>query len=166
MAVESGGLSFILADRGELDIHSARWRIPEAKTPAGERDVELTAFTRDELRAHLARRPLTASSPLFPTWPGGRLNDSNTRNRLHNGEPARPATETRRTRPAIKGLMERVNEKRAAGGPDASARTRDAAHAAPYVGDARADRRPGCSLGDGTGRHLDAAQLGTGLGSC
>ncbi len=57
----------ILADRGELDIHSARWRIPEAKTPAGERDVELTAFTLDEMRAHLARRPLTASSPLFPT---------------------------------------------------------------------------------------------------
>ena len=106
----------ILADRGELDIHAGRWRIPEAKTPAGERDVELTAFTLDELRAHLARRPLAARSPLFPTWPGGRLNDSNMRNRLLNGEPAKPATETRPARRPIKGLVQRVNEKRAAQG--------------------------------------------------
>lgn len=72
----------IAADRGELDLHAARWRIPEAKTDAGERDVELTAFTLDELRAHLARRPLSARSPLFPTRTGGRLNASNVRNRL------------------------------------------------------------------------------------
>lgn len=70
------------ADRGELDLHAARWRIPEAKTDAGERDLELTAFTLDELRAHLARRPLSARSPLFPTRTGGRLNASNVRSRL------------------------------------------------------------------------------------
>jgi integrase len=106
----------ILADRGELDIHAGRWRIPEAKTPAGERDIELTAFTLDELRAHLARRPLPARSPLFPTRPGGRLNDSNMRNRLLNGEPAKPATDTQPSRKPIKGLVQRVNEKRAAEG--------------------------------------------------
>ena len=72
----------ISADRGEIDVHAARWRIPEAKTDAGERDVELTAYTLDELRAHVARRPLTARSPLFPTRTGGRLNASNVRNRL------------------------------------------------------------------------------------
>ena len=71
-----------LTDRGEVDIHAARWRIPEAKTDAGERDVELTAFTLDELRGHLAARRPAARGPLFPTRTGGRLNASNIRNRL------------------------------------------------------------------------------------
>jgi integrase len=71
-----------LTDRGELDIHAGRWRIPEAKTDAGERDVELTAFTLDELRGHLAARRPPARGPLFPTRTGGRLNAPNIRNRL------------------------------------------------------------------------------------
>ena len=71
-----------LADRGEVDLHAARWRIPEAKTDAGERDVELTAHTLGELRSHLATRRPTARGPLFPTRTGRRLNASNIRNRL------------------------------------------------------------------------------------
>jgi integrase len=70
------------ADRGELDIHAGRWRIPAAKTDAGARDVELTAYTLDELRSHLATRRPPAQGPLFPTRTGGRLNASNIRNRL------------------------------------------------------------------------------------
>jgi len=77
---------------------------------SGERDVELTAYTLGELRAHLAARPLAVNSPLFPTRPGGRLNASNVRNRLLNGSPARNG------RQPIHGVVQRVNEKRAAEG--------------------------------------------------
>lgn len=72
----------IRADRSDLDVHAARWRIPTSKTEAGERDVELTAFTLSELRTHLAARRPGTRAPLFPTRTGGRLNASNIRNRL------------------------------------------------------------------------------------
>jgi integrase len=42
------------ATRARLDVHGGRLRIGEAKTEAGLRDVELTAFLLDELRGHLA----------------------------------------------------------------------------------------------------------------
>jgi hypothetical protein len=32
------------ADRGDIDLAAGRWRIPQAKTEAGQRDVELTMF--------------------------------------------------------------------------------------------------------------------------
>ncbi len=48
--------------------------------------------------------------PLFPTRTGGRLNASNIRNRLLIGTPARNG------QPAIKGVVERANEERAAEG--------------------------------------------------
>ena len=77
----------IAADRGDLDLAAGRWRIPEAKTDAGERDVELTMFLADELREHVARmqslgRPRGAREPMWPTRTGGRLNASNVRRRL------------------------------------------------------------------------------------
>jgi integrase len=71
-----------LADRGDLDLESGRWRIPKSKTDAGARDVELTAYTTRELQRHLAARAPGAHEPLFPTRNGGRLNASNIRNRL------------------------------------------------------------------------------------
>ena len=124
-------------------MHAARWRIPEAKTDAGERDVELTAYTLDELRSHLARRPLPARSPLFPTRTGGRLNASNVRNRL------------------LPEVVKRANEKREKAG-----RMLLPAKVTPHtlrrtLGDARAHRRPRRPLGHGTdgarGRAADSA---------
>jgi integrase len=70
------------AERGEVDLELGRWRIPDSKTVAGERDVELTAFTLAELEQHLATRTPGPREPLFPTRAGGRLNASNIRNRL------------------------------------------------------------------------------------
>jgi len=77
----------ITADRGDFDLAGGRWRIPAAKTDAGERDVELPLFLADELREHVAamqalRRPTGARKPMWPTLTGGRLNPSNVRNRL------------------------------------------------------------------------------------
>ena len=48
--------------------------------------------------------------PLFPTRTGGWLNASDIRNRLLNGIPARDG------KPAIKGVVELANDKRAAEG--------------------------------------------------
>jgi integrase len=76
------------ARRSRLDVHGGRLRVGEAKTEAGLRDLELTAFLLDELRAHLAAVPNDlrdahgAKLPIFPTRTGGTLNASNLRNRL------------------------------------------------------------------------------------
>jgi integrase len=75
------------ADRGEFDLAGDHWRIPEAKTDAGERTLELTVFCAEEQRGHVAStaslgRPIRARDPMYPTLPGGRLNDSNIRERL------------------------------------------------------------------------------------
>jgi integrase len=76
------------APLARLDVHGARLGVGEAKTEAGLRDLELTAFLLDELRAHLAaipaglRKSRGAALPVFPTRTGGRLNASNVRNRL------------------------------------------------------------------------------------
>jgi integrase len=66
------------------------------KTEAGiDRHLELSAFLIDELRSYVASLPPTlrdrkgAGLPLFPTYPGGRLNPSNIRNRLLKGTPAK-----------------------------------------------------------------------------
>jgi integrase len=66
----------------------------------GLRDLELTAFLLDELRAHLAAVPAKlrdthgAKLPIFPTRTGGMLNASNLRGRL------------------LKETVKRVNERR------------------------------------------------------
>jgi integrase len=88
------------APRARLDLHGGRLRVGEAKTAAGLRDLELTAFLLDELRSHLAAIPADlrdahhAELPIFPTRTGGRLNASNIRNRL------------------LKETVKRVNERR------------------------------------------------------
>lgn len=84
---------------GDLDLDGGRLRIPDAKSEAGVRDVDLTAFLLDELVAHVAEaerlgRPTGPDKPLFRTRTGGRLNPSNVRNRL------------------LAGVTERVNEYR------------------------------------------------------
>jgi integrase len=76
------------ARRARLDVHGGRLRVGDAKTEAGLRDLELTAFLLDELRAHLAGVPAElrdadgAKLPIFPTRTGGTLNASNVRSRL------------------------------------------------------------------------------------
>jgi integrase len=104
------------APRARLDLHGGRLRVGEAKTEAGLRDLELTAFLLDELRAHLAAVPAAvrdrggAALPIFPTRTGGRLNPSNVRNRLLNGTPPRSG------RAPTQGVVQRVNERRSAEG--------------------------------------------------
>ena len=80
----------IAADRGDFDLKLGRWRIPDSKTDAGRRDVELSAFLVNELRAHVANmkslgRPTGQRAPMFSTSTGGRQNPSNVRNRLLAG---------------------------------------------------------------------------------
>jgi integrase len=70
---------------GDLDLHHARLRVADAKTEAGIREVELTMWLVDELRAHLQMLqahglPMGPNAWLFPTATGGqrdpdRLND-------------------------------------------------------------------------------------------
>jgi integrase len=106
----------IESPRGRLDLHAGQLVLGK-KTEAGiDRTLEVSAFLLDELRAHLAALPGVlrdahgAALPIFPTRTGGHLNASNIRNRLLNGTPARG------TRSPTKGVVERVNEKRAAEG--------------------------------------------------
>lgn len=104
------------ARRARLDLHGGRLRVGEAKTEAGLRDIELTAFLLDELGAHLTALPARlhktrgGALPVFPTRTGGRLSASNVRNRLLNGTPASNG------KPAVKGVVQRVNDRRAADG--------------------------------------------------
>ena len=78
------------APRARLDLYGGRLRVGEAKTEAGLRDLELTAFLLDELRTHLGAIPAKLreshgpAMPVFPTGTGGRLSASNVRNRLLN----------------------------------------------------------------------------------
>lgn len=95
-----------VADRGDFDLAAGRWRIPAAKTDAGERDVELSIFLADELRGHVARRGVRSRDPMWPTYRGGRLNPSNIRTRLLHGIPDRPG------RRGIRGAVQRANDLR------------------------------------------------------
>jgi integrase len=110
------------APRSRLDMHGGRLRVGESKTAAGLRDIELTALVLDELRPHLAatspalRERHGAALPIFHSRTGDRLNASNLRNRLLIGTPGRPAADGCPARPGVRGLVERVNEKRAAEG--------------------------------------------------
>jgi integrase len=76
------------APLGRLDIHGGRLRVGEAKTEAGLRDIELTAFLAGELRGQLAgisgslRDRHGAALPVFHSRTGRALNASNVRNRL------------------------------------------------------------------------------------
>lgn len=100
------------ATLARLDIHGGRLQVGEAKTEAGLRDLELTAFCLDELRPHLAglsrhlRDLRGAALPIFPTRTGGTLNPPNVRNRLL-AETVKRANE-RRERDGRQLLPERV----------------------------------------------------------
>lgn len=111
----------IESDRGWLDLHSGTLRLGK-KTAAGRgRTLELSAFLLDELRAHLAAVPAVlrdsggATLPLYPTRTGGRLNASNVRNRLLSGTPPKTLPNGK-VKHGTKGVVQRVNEKRAAEG--------------------------------------------------
>ena len=106
----------IESPRGRLDLHTGQLVLGK-KTEAGiDRTLELSAFLLDEIRGHMAAVPAHlrdahgAALPIFPTRTGGRLNPSNVRNRLLNGTLARG------TRKPTQGVVQRVNEKRAAEG--------------------------------------------------
>lgn len=117
------------ATGGDVDLNAQRWRVPDDKTPAGVRDIELTAFTLDELHEHRAQvknlgRRTGPYVPFFPTRTGGRLNASNIRNRLLQNEP--PDEDGKRYTLKHEGgehrverapsAVERANDKRAAEG--------------------------------------------------
>ena len=111
-----GSANWSRAARGRLDLHAGHLVLGK-KTAAGiDRTLELSAFLLDELRAHLAAVPARLQDahgvalPIFPTRTGGRLNPSNVRNRLLSCMPARG------TRNPTIGVVQRVNEKRAAEG--------------------------------------------------
>lgn len=75
------------ADGGYFDLGAGLWRIPDSKTPAGVRMVEISAFAEEEIRAHIARkklddRPCGAGDPMWVTSKGTRLNPGNVRRML------------------------------------------------------------------------------------
>jgi hypothetical protein len=87
---------------------------------------------------------------MFHSRTGGKLNASNLRNRLLNGTPPRAAVDGQSTKAGVKGLVQRVNEKRAVEGrmllPD-----RVTPHTfATHVREPRTCRRPRPALGHGT----------------
>lgn len=86
----------IAANRGDFDLSAGRWRIPESKTDAGERTVELSAFLVAELKPHAAAmkklgRATKATDPMFPTATGGRMTATNVRRRALAGSLKRAA---------------------------------------------------------------------------
>jgi hypothetical protein len=127
----------IAADRGDFDLAAGRWRIPEAKTDSGRRDVELTMYLRDELVQHVATmealgRPTGARAPLFATRSGRR--------------PSRGSLGER-----LAGAVERANARRAERRA-AAARPGHSAHPAPDIREPRARGGSKPALGDGAAR--------------
>lgn len=86
---------------GDLDIHTEVFRVDRSKTPAGERDIDLTAYLLGEIRPHLAMLPdiigrqPRSHTPLFPT----------------RNAKQRVASAIRRL---LSGCVERANKERAA----------------------------------------------------
>ncbi len=77
----------INADGGDFDLKDGLWRIPDSKTPAGVRLVEITAYAAEEIRAHVAQkrsdgRASGAADPMWVTLKGTRLNPGNVRRML------------------------------------------------------------------------------------
>jgi integrase len=60
---------------GEVDLRHAKFRIPDAKTAAGVREVDMTpALVQKVARYFKARGPLAATDPAFPDGNGRRRN--------------------------------------------------------------------------------------------
>jgi integrase len=129
----------IAADRGDIDLATGRWRIPRAKTDAGQRDVELAMFVAEELRSHVATmrslgRAGGARAPMWPTLRGGRLNPSNVRGRL------------------LAEAVKRANARREQEGEDASPGTGHSSYPAQDLRLPGACRRSRPAVGNGPDR--------------
>jgi integrase len=75
------------ADGGDFDLREGLWRIPDSKTPAGVRLVEVTAYAAEEIRSHVAQkrsdgRASGATEPMWATSKGTRLKPGNIRRML------------------------------------------------------------------------------------
>lgn len=73
--------------RGDFDLAGDHWRIPDSKTEAGERTVDLVVTLAESLRGHVADapsrgRPIKARGPMFPTSNGTTLEQGNVRRML------------------------------------------------------------------------------------
>ncbi|MGH2884116.1 MAG: site-specific integrase, partial [Solirubrobacteraceae bacterium] len=69
------------------DLHRARFKLPDSKTPAGVREVEITMFLLDELLAYVADRrsrglPLGPEDYFFGTSSGRRRDPDRFRDRI------------------------------------------------------------------------------------
>ena len=87
---------------GHLDLAQERLRVPDAKTQAGRREIELPWSLVCELRGHLAflatrGQPRGPRAYLFPTTKGGRRDPDRLRDRIFNTAVAR-ADELREAR--------------------------------------------------------------------
>ncbi len=70
-----------------VDLSRARFKIPDAKTQKGVREVEMTAWNRDELVRHYEQRiqdgfPMGAEDHFFGTLSGGRRDRNRFRDRV------------------------------------------------------------------------------------
>jgi integrase len=88
----------LAADRGHFDLATGAWRIPDSKTSAGVRTVEVPIYASSELRAHVAEKERLGRSagsrdPMWVTTKGTRLSQGNVRRMLRK-------------------LVKRVNERR------------------------------------------------------
>jgi integrase len=83
----------------QVDLARARFKIPDAKTAKGVREVEMTLGNRDELLRHREQRlrdgfPMGADDHFFGTKSGGRADPNRFRDRVLN-RAAQLANETR-----------------------------------------------------------------------
>jgi integrase len=70
-----------------VDLHGARFKLPDSKTAAGIREVEITMFLLDELFSYVADRrsrrlPMGPGDYFFPTHTGGRRDPDRFRDRI------------------------------------------------------------------------------------
>jgi integrase len=70
-----------------VDLHRARFKLPDSKTPAGVREVEITMFLLDELLVYVADRrsrglPLGPEDYFFGTSSGSRRDPDRFRDRI------------------------------------------------------------------------------------
>jgi integrase len=73
--------------RGDFDLAGDHWRIPDSKTPAGQRMIELTVYCAEEQRTHVAAspsrgRPHRSRGPMYPTLKGTAMGQGNIRRML------------------------------------------------------------------------------------
>jgi integrase len=88
----------LAADEGDFDLAQGGWRIPDSKTAAGIRHVEIPAFACEEIRTYVATkkslgRASGSRGPMWVTRKGTRLSGNNVRRMMRT-------------------LVKRVNKKR------------------------------------------------------